>query len=170
MLKTLSGWMTVLMSGIGGCGWLSTQAPAPVVLAQLSDAGQHPQAKRFTLTGVPRTDWSGSHQWGFHKPNGTKREAQNAMWVVPLQEEGQDESAPIQVWVKNATAMRADASPEAWLRQLESDFGSAPQTLQVVSHSKDADSGWRKAIQDAEQRHGIRSAPNAPVVLWPPEG
>ena len=83
---------------------------------------------------------------------------------------GQDESAPIQVWVTNASAMRADASPEAWLGQLKSDFGSAPQTLQVVSHPKDAEAGWRKAIQDAEQQHGIRSAPNAPVVLWPPEG
>lgn len=169
MLRKFFAPLTVAFAGIWGCSWPSSAPTPPVVLAQLSDAGQHPQAEALTLKGVPRIEWVGEHKWGYHKPNGKKREPLFVMWVVPLQEEGQDPSSVVHVWVRNASTNDAGGTSEDWLSSLQEGFGTSAQTLKVISRPDDADSGWRKAIQDAEQRHGVRSAPSATVVLWPPE-
>lgn len=142
----------------------------PEKLESVADAPKHFEARRLEFTGTPRPDLHGEEHWR-NAPvgrNSTGSGRELAMFVVPVVPEGWTEDQPVPLWVSRP-GNRQDHSD--WLGNLDP-IASGPVTGKVVDYAgrepgMRKQSGWQRAIEDAERKHGITSDPHAPVVHWP---
>lgn len=148
---------------------LGKQRP-PVELSSVADAPKHHEATRLRFRGTARPDLMGEERW-VNRPQGrgaSGASTKMAMFVVPVVPEGWTETQPVPLWV---SAPSSQTDPAGWLDSL-AEIERTPIVGKVMDYAgrepgMRTQSGWQRAIEDAEGRYGIRSDPHAPVVLWP---
>jgi len=141
-----------------------------VVLQKVDEAVAHPKAKFFTLRGQSIPDRRGIGSWEFRHPRsvGTNDLTGHEMWVVPVVDPGGELGDEVFVWLTPPGHIKAGDSPNAWVERLQKEFDGKELTLKVVARVANApNSGWAKAIADVQNRHGLRSNPHAPILLFP---
>lgn len=144
----------------------------PVELARVADAPQATSARAMTLTAQSVREVRGVGQLKTRHPRavGVKEPIVHEMWVVPLVDPGEPLGPQVAAWV-TPLDLRADGeSPDAWFARLASELDGKRVTLKVASRAAEArksESGWGKAITDAEARFGVQSHPEAPVLFFP---
>lgn len=143
-----------------------------VALAHVADAPQETTAKALTLTARSVRDVRGVGRWSTRNPRsvGVKEASIHEMWVVPLIDPGAALGTQVYAWVTPSAPIADGATPDAWFAQLASELDDHTLTLKVATRASEArrtDSGWGKALADAETRLGVASHPDAPVLFFP---
>jgi hypothetical protein len=154
-----------------GCSSCDAFAPEPPVeLDSVADAPRHHEAKRLSFQGGPRPDLVGETSWMAQTTNGRSRGPRREMWmhVVPVVPSGWNPEHPVPLWV---TSSDNGEQVGDWMKQLAR-LDREKVVGKVVDYAGRepgfrTESGWQRAIQDAESKHGIESDPHAPVVMWP---
>lgn len=145
----------------------------PVELARVADAPQATSARAMTLTAQSVREVRGVGTWvtrAQRSGGGADDVATHEMWVVPLVDPGEALGQQVAAWVTPSEHLAGGASPEAWFARLASELDGQRLTLKVASRAAEArksESGWGKAITDAEARFGVQSHPDAPVLFFP---
>lgn len=145
---------------------------APTALRTVADAPQATDARAMTLTAESVGDQRGIAEHVSRHPRavGTPEPQRQEIWVLPLTDPGQPLGAEVSAWVTHPGFKGAGESPEAWRAELAAGLDGRRVTLKVAVRQGDrnfADSGWGRAIADAEAKHGLRSRPRAPVLFFP---
>ena len=149
----------------------------PPVQIDVADAPKHHEAKRFVVTsGELRRDLQGIHRWRSVNTNGRGGNRapgpQHEMLVYPIVPEGWTKEDPVPLWVTLSNQTRKqEGGANAWLDDVEAALKS-PLRGKVMDYADRepgfrATSGWQKAVDEAQERHGIVSDPHAPILMWP---
>ena len=147
-----------------GLLWMSAcLSPPPTELSSIHDAPTT-DAMRMTFTAVSHPRYAGALVSEYDPPRGGPT-IESVLAVAPLMPAGEPvtHDTLIPAWVMT---MGGRESLRPWFQRLAVEFdGHTVHTLQALPNREGT--GWSKAIQDAEQRHGIHSHPNARVFSLP---
>ena len=126
-----------------------------VTLTSISEAPRHPEATGFIVADARAArDFAGSMERTTSRQYGAgPREERWSLQVMPLVPSAWNRSQPVPAWIA------CTATPGfGCLRRSEEDVS---RTIRVRDYEVDF---YRAAIANAERRHGLASAPNAPVL------
>ena len=154
-----------------GCGQKSY-----VIIPDIRQAPEFVSEGYLAFTGTPRTDLAGTHSWsaasvGPNRNPGTRK--LNHRYVVPVVPKDWDKSQPVPLWVSFSNNKRDQRQELGALKaamaagQIRGQKVDFPERTVGVVRGKSA---WQSAVENAEQTHGIRSDPRAPIVSWRPRG
>ncbi len=154
---------TLILTALAAC------KPAPAELATLADASGATSADAMTLTAESVGEKRGIAEHVARHPRGGGP-IRSEIWVLPLTDPGQPLGAEVSAWVTHPGFKDAGESPDAWRAELAAGLDGRRVTLKVAVRQGDrnfADSGWGRAIADAEAKHGLKSRSQAPVLFFP---
>ncbi len=118
-------------------------------LASVEDAVDHPEVERFAITpraAVGTVGWTDGQQ--------------GTLWVAPVADSDADVPNPVTMWI--SSGWTDDAGRAAWVAQVGSRFDGRAGTWTVLGRA--ADEPWVSAVDDAAERHGLVSHPDAMVI------
>ncbi|MEZ4318767.1 MAG: hypothetical protein R3F61_14735 [Myxococcota bacterium] len=145
--------MTPIFWILAGFGCSATAVP----LGSVTEVVRHPEAERFALTAE---SVQGSVGTAVIAGPGDGQ----VIWVVPVSDVREPLQAPVNVWLTPSEPYPAGTDPEVWLSRLRDRFDDVSSTRVVAGRVDGSDAPISRAVRDAEARHGLRSAPNAPVL------
>lgn len=124
-------------------------------LTSISEAPRHPEATRFIATDARAAlTLAGSMERTTVRQYGAgPRDERWSLQVMPLVPKAWNRSQPVPAWIACTTTPGFDC-----LRRMEDDVS---RTIRVRDYTVDF---FRTAIANAERRHGLASAPSAPVL------
>jgi hypothetical protein len=120
--------------------------------------------------GVVRTDLLGTYAYNGRAPRSRPTAAYQ---VVPLVPEGWTADQPVRLWVLCAKGPQTGncVDPARWIALLEREVraGRPLRNGRVIPHGdvENEGTGWYYSTQDAEDRHGVSTHPEAIFIEWP---
>ncbi len=141
-------------------------------LSDVANAPDHLSEDRLRFKGVPQLTLMGVYKWRTStgpadKPGVGKRH--QFRYVVPITNKAWNSSRPVSLWLSFSTSKENVNAEIGRLRRALSSGEIEGKVLDFPSRTTGVLRGvsaWQSAVDDACAKHGLKTDPRAPIVVW----